>query len=108
VAVFGEPRDDHHGSLFRNGGTVSKMVTLEGKWCKEAYSVYVSYALAGINRRSLSETALDRSFPTHMRRKPVKVRKHAYRFDTCAAECASIREECYVWALQHAERVAAF
>lgn len=92
---------------FRNGGTVSKMVPVEKSgWRKESYSVYAPYALAGIHRESLSETALDRSFPIHMRRKPVKLRKHPYRFDKCAAECAPIREDSYVWALQNAERLA--
>jgi hypothetical protein len=68
--------------------------------------VYAPYALAGINRESLSETARDRSFPIHMRRKSAKLRKHPYRFNKCDAECAPIREDCYVWALQHAERLA--
>ena len=88
---------------FRNGGTVSKMVkTDSGNWRKESFPVFAPYAMAGINRKSLSETALDRAFAIHMQRKPTKVKTRRYDTNKCETECAAIREDAYVWALHNA------
>jgi hypothetical protein len=91
---------------FRNGGTVSKKVQSEdGNWRTAYYPIYAPYALAGISRDSLSDTAIDRSFPIEMQRKPTRVRRRRYHFRRCEADCAPIREDCYVWALQHAAQL---
>jgi hypothetical protein len=64
---------------FRNGGVVQKMVPVDGGgWRKESYPVYAPYAMAAINRDSLTDTALDRAFVIEMHRKSVKVRKRKY------------------------------
>jgi hypothetical protein len=91
---------------FRNGSVVQKMVSVNGDWRKESYPVYTPYAMAAINRDSLDETALDRSFVIEMRRKSVKVRKRRYNHFACEADCKPLRDDLYLWALQSAERIA--
>jgi len=92
---------------FRNGGTVEKMVPLpKGDWVRKEYPVYVPYILAGIDKHSLTDTALDRSFPIEMRHKPISVRKKKYHSFQCDEECAPVRDDLYIWALQKAEEVA--
>ena len=92
---------------FRKGGRVSKMVKQEdGKWREESFPVYAPYGMAGINKDSLTDTALDRAFSIEMARKGRRVRKANYDFDACEKECTPIRDDCYTWALQNAVRLA--
>ena len=92
---------------FRNGGTVVKMVPLpKGDWVRREYPVYTPCILAGIDKNSLTDTALDRSFPITMHRKPISVRKKKYHSFKCDEECAPVRDDLYIWALQKAEEVA--
>jgi hypothetical protein len=92
---------------FRNGGVVVKMVPVgQGVWRRESFQIFAPYAMAGIRRESLSDTALDRSFVVEMHRKAVRVRKRRYNFHSCETECKLVREDLYFWALQHARQVA--
>jgi len=90
---------------FRNGGVVSKMVRVGNNWERRTFPVYAPYALAGINRESLTETALDRCFAIEMHRKATTVKTRRYRHSRCEAECRPIRDDLYVWALQNVARV---
>jgi hypothetical protein len=93
---------------FRNGGTVAKMVSAgDGKWKKENFPVYAPYVLAAIDKESLTETALDRSFVIEMKRKPITIKKQKYNFDRCERECEPLRDELYRWALENAAVLAA-
>jgi len=92
---------------FRKGGIVSKMVQHgKGVWRNETFAVYAPYGMAGIDKGSLSDTALDRAFSIEIARKDHKVHKADYDFDLCEHECKPIREDCYVWGLQNASRLA--
>jgi hypothetical protein len=92
---------------FRNGGTVSKMVPLgDGNWRRGSYPVYAPYSMAAIDKDSLSDTALDRSFAIEMRRKAIKVQKNKYNFHRVERLCQPTREDLYLWALLNAGRVA--
>ena len=75
-------------------------------WRITEYPVYAPYNLSGINKRSLSETALDRSFPVEMQRKPQTVKKARYKDVKCEEECREIRRDLYFWALQNAEEIS--
>jgi len=76
---------------FRNGGTVTKMVSAgDGKWKKENFPVFAPYVLAAIDKESLTDTALDRSFAIEMHRKPISIKKQKYSSDRCEQGCASI------------------
>jgi len=93
---------------FRNGGTVAKMVSAgDGKWKKESFPVYAPYVLAAIDKESLTDTALDRSFAIEMHRKSITIKKKKYNFDRCEQECESLRDELYRWALENAAVLAA-
>jgi hypothetical protein len=88
---------------FRNGGTVAKMVSAgEGKWKKVSFPVYAPYVLAAIDRQSLTDTALDRSFPIEMHRKPITIKKQKYSWHRCEQECQPLRDDLYRWALENA------
>jgi len=91
---------------FRNGGTIPVMVKENGKWIKKDFSVYSPFGMAAIEKGSLSPTALDRSFCIENRRKPLKVKKAKYNYFQCEKKCRPLRDNCYLWALQTAERVA--
>jgi len=91
---------------FRNGGTVPVMVKEDGKWIKKNLSVYSPFGMAAIEKDSLNPTALDRAFCIENRRKPLKVRKAKYNYFQCERKCRTLRDNCYLWALQNAERVA--
>jgi hypothetical protein len=92
---------------FRNGGTVTKMVPKQNDgWRRESFLVYAPYGMAAINKESLTDTALDRSFVIEMHRKSVRVRKRKYTYFSCEEKCKPIRNDLYIWALQSAERVA--
>jgi hypothetical protein len=91
---------------FRNGGTMSiKESTGGNKWVRRDFPVFAPYAMAGINRRSLTDTALDRAFVIEMSRKQVAVKTRAYKQAQCEQTCEPIRNDLYVWALQQAPRV---
>ena len=88
---------------FRNGGVVSKMVPLgNGAWRKQLFPVFAPYMLAAINKDSLSDTGLDRSFVVEMKRKHRKGKKK-YNFSHCEQESIPLRDDLYTWALQNAE-----
>jgi hypothetical protein len=91
---------------FRNGAVVTKMVP-DGKnnWRRESIPVFAPYACAAIDRDSLADTALDRSFVIEMVRKPVAVKKARYSYHHCEEICAALRDDLYLWALQAAEAV---
>jgi len=91
---------------FRNGGTVPVMVKQNGKWIKKTLSVYSPYGMAAIGKDSLSATALDRAFCIEMKRKLLKVKKAKYNYFQCEKKCRPLRDDCYLWALQNAKRVA--
>jgi len=91
---------------FRNGGTVSKMVKEKENWKKGLFSVYSPYGMAAIGKDSLNATALDRAFCIEMKRKPLKVKKAKYNYFKCEKKCRPLRGDCYLWALQNAEKVA--
>jgi hypothetical protein len=92
---------------FRNGGSVTKMVTSgKSEWRRESYPVFTPYAMAGIRKESLSDTALDRAFAVEMRRKSTKERKARYNFQKCEERCRPVRERLYAWALQHAKALS--
>lgn len=93
---------------FRKGGKVVKMVHIgrQGNWKSQEYSVYAPYNLSGINKQSLSETAIDRSFSIEMQRKPLRVKKEKYNHFKCEEECLEIRRDLYFWALQNAGQVS--
>jgi hypothetical protein len=93
---------------FRNGGTVAKMVSSgDGKWKKESFPVYAPYVLAAIDKESLTDTALDRSFAIEMHRKSISIKKQKYNFDRCEQECGSLRDDLYRWALENAGGLSA-
>ena len=88
---------------YRNGGRVTKMISRgDGNWQKVEIPVFSPYVLAAIDKGSLSDTALDRSFVVEMKRKSVKLKKRKYEFFRCEAECRDVRDDLYVWALQNA------
>jgi uncharacterized protein DUF3631 len=88
---------------FRNGGTVAKMVlSPDGQWKREIIPVFAPYVLAAIAKESLADTAQDRSFVIEMFRKDIRLKKKRYHFNTCDKECAPVRDELYIWALQSA------
>ena len=91
---------------FRNGGTVAVMIKENGKWIKRTCIVYSPYGMAAVGKNSLSGTALDRSFCIEMKRKPLKIRKSKYKYFDCEKKCLPLRNDCYLWALQNAKRVA--
>lgn len=92
---------------FRNGGMVVKMVSAgDGNWKRENFPVYAPYVLAAINKESLTDTALDRSFVIEMHRKPITIKKQKYSFDRCEQECGPLRDELYRWALENAVDLA--
>ncbi|MGO9517238.1 MAG: DUF3631 domain-containing protein [Candidatus Korobacteraceae bacterium] len=92
---------------FRNGGTVAKMVpSMDGQWRRELISVFAPYVLAAIAEESLADTARDRSFVIQMKRKDIRVKKKKYDFNSCEKECASVRDDLYIWALQNAAALA--
>ena len=91
---------------FRNGGTVAVMVKKNGKWIKRTCFVYSPYGMAAVGKNSLSGTALDRSFCIEMKRKPLRIKKHKYQYFECEKKCKPLRDDCYLWALQNAKRVA--
>jgi hypothetical protein len=93
---------------FRNGGTVSKMVPSDdGSWRRQSFPVYAPYTMAAIDKDSLADTALDRSFAIEMRRKAIRIHTRKYNFHAVERECGPIREALYFWALANAARVAA-
>jgi hypothetical protein len=92
---------------FRNGGMVAKMVSAgDGTWKKETLSVFAPYVLAAIAETSLADTALDRSFVVQMNRKDIRIKKKRYDFNKCEKECAPVRDDLYIWALQNATVIA--
>jgi hypothetical protein len=91
---------------FRNGGTTTKMVQDKSKqWRKGLFPIYTPYVLAGINKNSLTDTALDRSFVIEMQRKTIAVKKRKYEFNSFELECQPLRRELYRWALENANAV---
>ena len=92
---------------FRNGGTVTKMEQVaNGKWRKQVIPVFAPYILAGIDRKSLSDTALDRSFVIEMHRKRFATKKRRYDYHQGEVECQPLRQRLYMFALQNAAAVA--
>ena len=91
---------------FRNGGTVTKMVSTDGDWRREEFQVYAPYVMAAIGKHSLTDTAWDRSFGIEMHRKPIQITKAKYNWHLCEKECGPVRDDVYRWALRHAERVS--
>ena len=92
---------------FRNGGMVAKMEPVaKNKWRKRTIPVFAPYVLAGINRASLSDTALDRSFAIEMRRKKCRVKKRKYDHDQAEMESRPLRQRMYLWGLENAPAVA--
>lgn len=91
---------------FRNGGVVTKMVpTGDGDWRLESYPVYAPYMFAAINKESLTDTALDRSFVIDMVRKSTRFKTYPYNA-RCEGLCEPVREGLYLTALTHAARIA--
>src|SRR5262249_253918 len=91
---------------FRNGGQVTKMIPNGGgKWTKETFHVFAPYVMTGINKTSLSDTAVDRSFAVEMKRKPQAVKKKSYSYGKCERECEKVRGLYYHWALANADVV---
>jgi hypothetical protein len=78
----------------------------KGGWHKELFPVFAPYLLAAIAKESLSDTALDRSFPIEMHRKPITIRKKTYNFHRCEKECLPARDAMYQWALENAAAIA--
>jgi hypothetical protein len=92
---------------FRNGGVVSKMVqTGSGEWRREQYAIYAPYMFAAIDKGSLTDTAIDRSFAIQMVRKSTRLRTATYDHARADAECQPLRERLYIAALTHARVVA--
>jgi hypothetical protein len=92
---------------FRNGGSVAKMVpVVGGNWRRETFPVYAPYVLAAIDKESLTDTALDRSFVIEMHRKPITIKKQNYDFHRCEKKCSPVRDEMYRWALENASALA--
>jgi hypothetical protein len=91
---------------FRNGGLVTKMVPSgAGDWKQEKFPVYAPYMFAAIERESLTDTALDRSFVVAMVRKSTKLKTRPYDA-RCEGECLPIRENLYLTALTFAGSIA--
>ena len=91
---------------FRNGGTTIKMERdRSDRWVPKSTAVFAPYALAGISRDSLGDTALDRSFAIEMERKRRNVKKARYSYDDCERTCSGLRDDLYLWALQNAEAI---
>jgi hypothetical protein len=91
---------------FRNGGEVTKMVLdAKGEWRLEVFPVYAPYMFAAIDRKSVTETALDRSFEIAMMRKNTRIRTAPYDA-RCEVRCGPLREQLYRWGLSNANRVA--
>jgi hypothetical protein len=92
---------------FRNGGMVAKMEPVaKNKWRKRTIPVFAPYVLAGINRASLSDTALDRSFAIEMHRKKSRVKKRKYDHYQAETESRLLRQRMYLWGLDNAPAVA--
>jgi len=109
----GKSPENHNAAMeildagFRNGGTVVKMVpSADGKWKKETFPVYAPYVLAAIDKESLTDTALDRSFSIEMHRKPINVKKKKYSSHGCEQECQPLRDDLYRWSLRNASALA--
>lgn len=90
---------------FRRGGEVSKMVRDADEWKQEVYPVYAPYMFAAIDRKSLSDTALDRSFVIEMVRKNTRLKTRPYDGE-CEKACEPIRERLYVAAFTNAKKIA--
>ena len=90
---------------FRNGGQAPKMVLIKGDWAKVHFPVYAPYVLTGINKNSLADTALDRSFAIEMQRKPANLQKKRYNYSIGENDCRRLRACLYVCALQNAKAV---
>ena len=97
---------DYLDAGFRNGGTATKMIpTGNDGWANQEFPVYAPYFLAGINKHSLTATALDRSFDIQMYAKSAREKKESYSYFKCEEKCKCLREDLYLWALQNAENV---
>ena len=91
---------------FRNGGVVTKMVPAgNSEWKQEKFPVYAPYMFAAIERKSLSDTALDRSFQIEMRRKSTRLKKKACD-SRCESACEPVREQLYLFSLLNAKRIS--
>lgn len=91
---------------FRNGGTVAKMVPRpDGAWLRSLIPVFAPYVLAAIDRDSLVDTALDRSFVIEMHRKPFSVKTKRYSYFTAEKELSGLRQRFYVLALREARQI---
>ena len=92
---------------FRKCGTVVKMVpSTNNQWRRETFPVYAPYVLAAIDRDSVTDTALDRSFAIELHRKPIAIKKQKYNFHRCEQNCSPLRDDLYIWALDNAVRIA--
>ncbi|HKN72843.1 MAG TPA: DUF3631 domain-containing protein [Terriglobales bacterium] len=78
----------------------------DGKWDPEIIPVFAPYVLAAIAKDSLADTALDRSFVIEMFRKDIRIKKKKYAFNSADKECAPVRDDLYIWALQNAPALA--
>jgi hypothetical protein len=91
---------------FRKGGYTTKMVMRRKDWKREEVPVFAPYIMAGINKHSLSDTALDRSFTFEMQPKPFRILRTRYSENTCEKSCSPIRNQLYLWALQNAKKIS--
>lgn len=92
---------------FRNGGMAAKMVlTPAGNWVTRDFPAFAPYAVGGIGRHSLSETALDRSFPVELIAKPRSVKLKRYYFNKTEQQCEPMRRQIYLWTMRKAETVS--
>jgi hypothetical protein len=92
---------------FRNGGVVMKMVSRgSNNWERVFIPVYAPYVLAAIDRDSLADTALDRSFVIEMLRKPITVRTKRYDFFRFEKEADELRQRLYILMLRNATAIS--
>jgi hypothetical protein len=92
---------------FRNGGTVAKMVKRpDGAWERALIPVFAPYVLAAIERDSLADTALDRSFVIEMHRKPFSAKTRRYSYFVAEKELSELRQRLYVLALRLASQIS--
>jgi integrase len=69
------------------------------------YPVYAPYIFAAIDRKSISDTARDRSFEIQMARKSTRIKMRPYD-GRCESRCKPIRKQLYLAALTNASAVA--
>lgn len=90
---------------FRTGGKTAKQVLVDNEWSLKSFPVFAPFMFAGINKNSLSETAIDRSFVIPARKKPLK-KLDRYIPADFEKKFKHVRDDLYVWSLENTTAAA--